>query len=467
MNRSFTTLGFALVFLTVAAPITPAQSKADQAAFDARLGNAHFSLDGENYLLIYKDGAPTRIDFDEVGGFNWFNQNGEYFADVKLMHNSPKKGEQLKQARLEDALEIGLETAGPTADVRYIPGLLGDPPNRVMYYQTPKGEGYSGEYYMLQITHEEDSGVTQVLELTDTNLKLKFKGTGTLGERRDRTETPAEYEAVIDLKRTPFVKLPPSQVFGETCDPTLYDRIAGAEYRSPTDCEIKFERHVGHVFVDAVKATTDEFEKMGWVIFKQSNAEPRGVGLARNQKRYQMNLGAASPLELQRRSNEDEAAYRDQRREEVLAKYAIDRQIKELMAMQTDIKGNDEIHISVAINFPPVVADSISYMKPLTSYPVTGGGLAFSTNDTDDNAEQVKLSPNMTVLYLGPVKQTTAKNSDGSSTMRIQPTFDPKAPTLAVQDVKITIECKPELAAQVLAKLGVQKLQGLVYKGSN
>jgi len=238
MSRFLITLGFALVFLTVAAPITPAQTKADQAAFDARLGNAHFSLDGENYLVIYKDGAPTRIDFDEVGGFNWFNQNGEYFADVKLMHNSPKKGEQLKQVRLEDDLEIGLETAGPTADVRYIPGLLGDPPNRVMYNQTPNGEGYSGEYYVLQIAHDEDSGVTQVLELTDTNLKLNFKGTGTLGERRDRTETPAEYEAVINLKRTPFVRLPPTQVFGEACDPTLYDRVAGAEYRSPTDCEM-------------------------------------------------------------------------------------------------------------------------------------------------------------------------------------------------------------------------------------
>lgn len=462
------------MLLTVAAPITPAQSKSDQAAFDARLGNAHFSLDGENYLTIYKDGAPTRIDFDDVGGFNWFNQNGEYFAEVKLTHNGIKKGEQLKQVRLEDDLEIGLETAGPTADVRYIPGVQGDPPNRVMYYQTPNGPGgYSGEYYMLQISNEDGNAVTQVQELTDTTLKLRIKGTGTLGERRDRTETPAQFEAVINLKRTPFVKLAPSQVFGEACDPTLYDRLAGAEFRSPTDCEIKFERHVRHEFADAVKPVADQYEKLGWNVLQQPSPEPRtdrGIGLARNQKTYGLTLGAGSFLQLQRRSNEDEAEFKEQRQQEIQTKYAndLDRQIKETMALATDLKADDQIDLSLSINYPPVAPDTISFMKPLTTYPVGGGGLAFSTNDADDNADgQTTLSPNKTFLYLGPVKQTTVKNSDGSSTMSIRPAFDRKAPALAAQVVKVTIECKPELAAQVLAKLDVQKLQELVYKGSN
>ena len=471
MNRFLATIGFALAFLTGAVPATLAQSKTDQAAFDARLGNARFSLDGENRLVINKDGAPTRIDFDEIGGFNWFNQNGEYFAEVTLRHNGPKKGAQVKQGTLMDVLEIAVESAGPSVEVRRIPGLQGDPPNRVMYYQESNGS-YSGEYYTLQIG-DDDSAVTQVVELTDTNLKLRIKGTGTLGERRDHGASTAQFEAVINLKRTPFVKLAPSQVFGEACDPTLYDRLAGAEFRSPTDCEIKFERHVRHEFADAVKPVADQYEKLGWNVLQQPSPEPRtdrGIGLARSQKTYGLTLGAGSFLQLQRRSNEDEAEFKGQRQQEIQTKYAndLDRQIKETMALATDLKANDQIDLSLSINYPPVAPDTISFMKPLTTYPVGGGGLAFSTNDADDNADgQTTLSPNKTYLYLGPVKQTTVKNSDGSSTMSIRPAFDPKAPALAAQVVKVTIECKPELAAQVLARLDVQKLQELVYKGSN
>jgi hypothetical protein len=44
MNRFLATIGFALAFLTGAVPATLAQSKTDQAAFDARLGNARFSF---------------------------------------------------------------------------------------------------------------------------------------------------------------------------------------------------------------------------------------------------------------------------------------------------------------------------------------------------------------------------------------------------------------------------------------
>jgi hypothetical protein len=84
--------------MAMAIPAASGQSKADQSAFDARLGNAHFSLDGANYLVINKEGGPTRVGFDEVGGFNWFNQNGEYFADILLRHNGPRKAPRKARA---------------------------------------------------------------------------------------------------------------------------------------------------------------------------------------------------------------------------------------------------------------------------------------------------------------------------------------------------------------------------------
>ncbi len=368
-------------------------------------------------------------------------------------------------------MEIGVESAGPSIEAHYIPGFVGDPPNRVMYYQTPNGPGgYSGEYYVLQMSKEGDSAVTQVLELTDTNLKLRIKGTGTLGERRDHGESATQFEAVINLRRTPFVRLPLSRVFGEACDPTLYDRTAGAEFRSVTDCEIKFERHVRHGYADVLQPTIEEFEKMGWNIFKRPSMEPRtdrGMGRSRHQRALE--IGGQLDLELDRRSNEEEAEYREKRQQEVLSKYSgdMDRQVKELMAVQQEIKANDVINISLATNPAVAAADAISYRKPLTTYPIAGGGFAFGTNDANDNEEgQTRLSPNKTFLYLGPIKQTTVKNSDGSSTVNIRPVFDAKAPLTAAQAIKITIECKPELAAAVIAKLDIHKLQDLVYKGS-
>ncbi|MGB7547211.1 MAG: hypothetical protein WBM14_05645 [Terracidiphilus sp.] len=459
--------------MAMAIPAASGQSKADQAAFDARLGNAHFSLDGDNYLVINKEGGPSRIDFDEVGGFNWFNQNGEYFADIIVRHNGPRKGVPEGKGGLEDILEIAVESAGPSVEVRHVGGLVGDAPNRVMYYQEPYGPPYSGEYYKLEIAGDDDSAVMEILELTDTNLKLKIKGTGTLGERRDHGTSTVTFEAVINLRRTPFVKLPPSQVFGETCDPTLYDRTAGAEYRSPTDCETKFERHIGYAMVAAVKPVTAEFEKGGWHVGHDFTGEPRtdrGIGIIRKQQRYRLGLKGVGDLELRKRADDDEAGYQQSRQEEAKTKCSDDSAglMKAFMALQTELKSNDYIAVYWDINSPPVVADSISYKKPLTMYTVAAGGLAFSTNDADENADgEVKLSPNETFVYLGPVKQTTVKNSDGSSTLSIRPTFDPKAPALAVQDIKIMIECAPDLAAQVVKTLDFQKLQELIYKPGN
>src|ERR1017187_8487503 len=295
------TAGVALVAMAVAIPAAHGQSKADQAAFDARLGNAHFSLDGENYLVINKEGGPARIDFDAVSGYNWFNQNGELFAEITVRHNGPGRGASGAKGGLEDILEIAVESAGPSVDVRHIGGLVGDAPNRVMYYQEPYGPPYSGEYYKLEIEGADDSAAMEILELTDTNLKLKFKGTGTLGERRDHGTSTVTFEGVINLRRTPFVKLPASQVFGETCDPTLYDRTAGAEARSATDCEIKFERHIGYAMVAAVKPVTAEFEKGGWHVGHDFTGEPRtdrGIGIIRKQQRYRLGPEGVSNLEL-------------------------------------------------------------------------------------------------------------------------------------------------------------------------
>jgi hypothetical protein len=465
--------GVALVVMAMATPAASGQSKADQAAFDARLGNAHFSLDGENYLVINKEGGPARIDFDEVSGFNWFNQNGELFAEITVRHNGPRKGASQANGGLEDVLEIAVESAGPSVDVRHIDGLVGDAPNRVMYYQEPYGPPYSGEYYKLEIEGADDSAAMEILALTDTNLKLKIKGSGTLGERRDHGTSTVTFEAVINLRRTPFVKLPLSQVFGETCDPTLYDRIAGAYNRSVTDCETRFERHIGYAMVAAVKPVTAEFEKNGWHVGHDFTGEPRidsGNGIFRKQQRYVLSLGGVSNLQLRKRADDDEAGYQQSRQEEAKTKYGDDYAglMKAFMALQTELKSNDYITVYWNINSPPVVADSISYKKPLTMYTVADGGLAFSTNDLDDNADgDVKLSPNKTFVYLGPVKQTTVKNSDGSSTLSIRPTFDPKAPALAVQDIKIMIECAPDLAARAVKALDYQKLQELIYKPGN
>jgi hypothetical protein len=462
----------ALLVMATAIPAASGQSKADQAAFDARLGNAHFSLDGENYIVINREGGPTRIDFDAVGGFNWFNQNGELFAEITVRHNGPGRGVPGAKGGLEDVLEIAVESAGPSVDVRHIDGLVGDAPNRVMYYQEPYGPPYAGEYYKLEIEGADDSATMEILELTDTNLKLKINGTGTLGERRDHGTSTVTFQAVINLRRTPFVKLPPSQVFGETCDPTLYDRTAGAEGRSATDCELKFGRHIAVAMVAAVKPVTAEFEKNGWHVGHELMGQPqsdRESGMVRNQKIYQWGIQGISYLELRKRADDDEAAYQQSRQEEAKTKYGDDYAglMKAFMALQTEIKSNDYITLNMDIN-SSAVADSISYKKPLTTYPVAGGGLAFSTNDADDNADgDVTLSPNKTFVYLGPVKQTTVKNSDGSSTMSIRPAYDPKAPALAAQDIKITIECAPDLAAQAVKALDVQQLLGLIYKPGN
>lgn len=257
-----------------------------------------------------------------------------------------------------------------------------------------------------------------------------------------------------------------AQVFGQACDPTLHDAIGGRQFRSPTDCEVKFDDHLRHGLMDAVKPAIQQLEKAGWNPFQEPTIDPM-TGLVRNYKVYRMEATARHEVvwQFERHTAEEETQYRNKREDEVLSNPALDanRQNLALMAIQWETMSKDYIQMSASVNLP---GEEISYMKPLTTHLVAGTGFAFSTNDTDDNEEgETHLSPYKTLVYLGPTHQTTIQNSDGSSTMKIEPVFDDHAPALAAQVIKITIVCDPKLADDIIANLDLSKLQDLVYKG--
>jgi hypothetical protein len=260
----------------------------------------------------------------------------------------------------------------------------------------------------------------------------------------------------------------PAQVFGMACDSTLHDAIASRQYRSPTDCEVKFDDHLRNGLLDAVKPAIQELQKAGWSPFQQPSID-RMAGLARDYKVYRMESTARHEVvwQLERHSEVEETQYRNKREDEILANPALDanHQNRELMATQWETLSNDYVQMSASVNLP---ADAVSYMKPLTTHALAATGFAFSTNDTDDNEEgQTILSPYKTFLYLGPTHETTVQNRDGSSTLKIDPVFDANAPALAAQVIKITIVCDPKLGASILSNIDLHKLQDLIYKGSH
>ena len=258
-----------------------------------------------------------------------------------------------------------------------------------------------------------------------------------------------------------------AQVFGQACDPTLHDAIATRQYRSPSDCEVKFDDHLRSGLIDALKPAIQNLENAGWSPFQQPSIDKMS-GLVRDYKVYRMESTARHEVvwQLERHSEVEETKYRNKREDEVLANPAFDanRQNQELMAIQWETLSNDYVQMSASVNLP---GDAVSYMKPLTPHSLAGTGFAFSTNDTDDNEQgETVLSPYKTFLYLGPTHETTVQNRDGSSTIRIEPIFDANAPALAAQVIKITIACDPKLGAAILSNIDLHKLQDLVYKGN-
>ncbi len=254
------------------------------------------------------------------------------------------------------------------------------------------------------------------------------------------------------------------------CDPAIHDKIPGAQFRSATDCEIKFDASVRSALTKAFKPIVDSLTSNGWTVQKQSKPAIQDDARNRERQLFRMDFTDAgafsivlgmSPTnpELQRRMK----AFTDatQKAGEQL-KAGKQPSFEEGERIVREMQGATRISIVAVINF-----DSMSFVNFKGDYSRTeipGGGFALSvpymqaTTGGDIGAANETMS-----IHLGHWSSPVAvKQGDGSETINVPGTLNKAAPSLSVDNLRIRVEANQALQQQILKEIDWSALRPLL-----
>jgi hypothetical protein len=285
---------------------------------------------------------------------------------------------------------------------------------------------------------------------------------------------PLTISGVIKLHRTATAEKP-TGTFGN-CDPQIYDRLAGAEWRSPSDCEVKFDAYVRKGLAAALQPVIDTLTAQGWNITSavetQSltsiprHTEDKPFQLAEQQMHQggafyvSLALDKSSPVYQQYDSRTQVAM--QQMAEQMKAGVAsVTKSTTD--ALRNAAKEQEEhttLQIGIAIN---AAGTGITIFKGgHTVTPLPTGGFAVSApfvqppgGGGEDGAQRV------TYVFLGPFTQPAAAASSGPETVQVKATLN-NARLMSVQTIRIRIQSGTDLAQQLIKLIDWSALQNLM-----
>jgi hypothetical protein len=285
---------------------------------------------------------------------------------------------------------------------------------------------------------------------------------------------PLTISGVLKLHRAATAEKP-TGTFGN-CDPQIYDRLAGAEWRSPSDCEVKFDAYVRTGLTAALQPTIDSLTAQGWNIASSvetqsltsipRHTEDKPFQLAEQQMHQggafyiSLTLDKNSPI-YQHYDSQTQAAMQqmsDQMKAGVasVTKSATDA----LRDASKEQQEHTTLHIGIAIN---AASTGIAIFKgghTVTQLP-TGGFMVSAPyvqppgGGGEDGAQRV------TYVFLGSFTPPAAAASSGPENVQVKATLN-SARLLSVQTIRIRIQCGTDLAQQVIQLIDWSALQNLM-----
>lgn len=201
-----------------------------------------FSL-GENYIEIKAPCMPAKkVVFTKAYG-DWFIKPGDGSATIYLESKTDDK---------DAKMDIGWNG---TEKQQIIPHYPTANNFRFFVYR----EETPGNYFNAFTQNEEGDETTITIQQMDAStLSFIIEGHMSLGRNQQKT-----LSGKIILHKDPDKKITTDR-FGD-CDPVVYNQIPGAEFRSPSDCEIKFDAYLNEQFLKAVtKPVTNYFISLGY-----------------------------------------------------------------------------------------------------------------------------------------------------------------------------------------------------------
>jgi hypothetical protein len=306
------------------------------------------------------------------------------------------------------------------------------------------------------------SSTPEELRLTVTKidpLNVSFSVEGTVKEDGKDVDVSGSFK----LKKSAVISLRTANY--HDCDNIIYDKLTGAENRSPSECEVKFDMDVKTAFSEA-------FEKAINVLVEKRHFKLRSItelvpieGAYRGTEKYPSRLGTFSAeLQLDPESEEGKEWYKkmNDASEEIKAAGPSPQLMEKLMKLGYTMKANTEIYIVASINSEGGGQGDYKSEHKLLQLP----GAVFAVQGSHVQARSgggIDNSLDVTSFYMGRWKPgTIQKDSDGGSQATTVGYFDKSASLLSVQNISVRLECSAELANEIIQNIDMQKLKSVL-----
>jgi hypothetical protein len=426
---------FLLSLLTVPAPAQ-------------RRGPAPIAIASTSQLTV--DGGQIRNET-----FSLSQAQGDWFVTANDAHAS-----------------LTLKTAAPkppvTLDVRW----FGKQPSRVINAGNNTDMTGDRVTFMLLMNGQEpyniaakprgdDSITVTVTRMDDHDLEARIVGAA----------EKLRINATVSLHRDALPSRPMTATYG-ACEPVIYDKMYGAQSRSPSECEVRFESDVYRAIRQSLDRVMAWFRTADWVVTKESEPKPI-VSAARGTEKNPFRLdftsnGAYSVIARMNPASAQSQAYRKQF-EDLMQKLqgrgGVDAAaLQDIQSVGYQTKGATEVNIGVSIN--PPSAGLANFKGEHTMLNVPGSAYAvFSAHAQAATGGGIDASEDRALILLGAWEPAAIqKQSDGGEQISIKPAFDKSASMLSVQTIVIRINANQELVRNILRQIDLTPLQALLRK---
>ena len=299
--------------------------------------------------------------------------------------------------------------------------------------------------------------IVKVKKITDDNISGNI--TGFISDNRDIIKIIGHFS--LGKKGTAKPAAKSTSATFKDCDNIIHDKLTGAQNRSPTDCEVKYDLEVKFAFQKAFENVVSGFQNNHWLVTKITKVDAvTGVPRAFNNSSF---LGDYD-IELQIDPKSDQyTSFRKKYEELANVGYPPDNvkmesfvQYGHLMNAAINIKINARVnstYSSIYIfkgGYKMLKAPGAAFVIQSSYVQSLGGGGIESSLDAD-------------FIFIGKWNSPVIRNdSDGGEEIKVPPLIVKSGTNLSVKNIFIRMECNAELAEQVLKQLDMSKLTSLL-----
>jgi len=252
------------------------------------------------------------------------------------------------------------------------------------------------------------------------------------------------------------------------CDPVIHDKLVGAEWRSPSDCEVKFDAYARQGLTAALQPVIASLTANGWALTRSVELQPiNSTPRHTENKPYQldeqqMHQGGAFFVQLGLDKNSAAFQQADAPLQTAMQKFGAAMKsvnAADLASSQEQLRDatrTEEEHtaigIRVSINQSSVGIPNFKGGHTVTPLP-TGGFAVSAPNVQPLTGGDESAAQRVTYVFVGPfTPPAPAASSAGDETIRVSATPLSTAPTksLSVQNVVLRIQTGTDLAQQVI-----------------